>query len=85
MKINSKQILSLSVILIIAVNSYFKRTTNNLNDNLRTAIDIIMAVASIILFIIIIRQDKENAKKKIILASIFVLFTLMISFYFLTR
>jgi Ca2+/H+ antiporter len=85
MKINSKQILSLSVIVIIAVNSYFKRTTHYISDNLRTTIDIILAVASIILFTFIIRQDKENAKKKIILASIYVLFTLLISFYFLAR
>ena len=85
MKINSKQTLFLSVIVIIAVNSYFKRTTHNISDNIRTTIDVILAVESIILFIFIIRQDKENAKKKIILASIYVLFTLLISFYFLTR
>lgn len=84
MQKNPKKFLLLSVVVMIFLNQYLKNHTA-INDNIRTAIEIIMALASIALFVFSLKQDKENAKKKLILAGIYVAITLLITFFFLNR
>lgn len=78
MKINYKQLLLLSAVAMIAVNSYLKNTIHNINDKNRPAIDILLAFASASLFLISVRKDKENEKKKIVLAGLILIFTMII-------
>ena len=78
MKINYKKLLPLHIFIIIALNS----TSNN---NLRISVLVTMFVASIILFLLTLAQDKENAKKKIVVLGTYVLITLMITYFFLNR
>ena len=78
MKINYKKLFPLQIFLIIALNS-------TSNSNLRIAVLVTLFVASIILFLLSLRQDKENAKKKIVVLGTFVLITIMITYFYLNR
>ena len=82
---NPKKLLLFSVVIMIFLNHYLKNHTTSINDNFRTAIEITIALASIAFFIFSLRQDKENARKKLILAGIYVAITIMITFFFLFR
>ena len=85
MKINFKQIILLQLIIIFAVNSYFNNSSHNVNYKVKIVVYIALFITSLILFLFSIRQDKENAKKKLILAGAFVLISLMITYFYLNR
>jgi Ca2+/Na+ antiporter len=64
-------------------NSFLKNTTFNISENIKTTITVTLAIVSTVLLLFSLRQDKENAKKKLVLAGVYVLITLVISFFFL--